>query len=86
MCDMLLILKTTSFTGYADDNTQFLLRDNTTNVIKALEEIVDNLIKWFSDNKMKPNTDKCHVLLNSQGPNTIKIGNLCINNSSSKSC
>ena len=42
---MFLILKTTKFTGYADDNTQFLLRDNTTNVIKALEEIVDNLIK-----------------------------------------
>ena len=31
---------------------------------------------------MKLNTDKCQVLLNSQGPNTIKIGNLCIKNSS----
>ena len=30
---------------------------------------------------MRLNTDKCHVLLNSQGPNTIKIGNLCIKNS-----
>ena len=26
--------------------------------------------------------EKCHVLLNSQGPNTIKIGNLCIKSSS----
>ena len=31
---------------------------------------------------VKLNTDKCHVLLNSQGPNTIKTGNLCIKNSS----
>ena len=31
---------------------------------------------------MKLNTDKCQVLLNSQGPNKIKIGNLCIKNSS----
>ena len=31
---------------------------------------------------MKLNTDKYHVFLNSQGPNTIKIGNLCIKNSS----
>ena len=82
MCDMFLILKTTSFTGYADDNTPFVVRENTTNVIKALEDIGENLIKWFSDNQMKLNTDKCHVLLNSQGPNTIKIGNLCIKNSS----
>ena len=31
---------------------------------------------------MKLNTDKCYALLNSQRPNTIKIGNLCIKNSS----
>ena len=66
MCDMFLILKTTSFTGYADDNTPFVVRENTTNVIKALEDIGENLIKWFSDNQMKINTDKWHVLLNSQ--------------------
>ena len=82
MCDMFLILKTTSFTGYADDNTPFVVRENTTNVIKALEDIGENLIKWFSDNQMKLNTDKCHVLLNSQGPNRIKIGTFCIKNSS----
>ena len=44
-----------------------MVRENTTNVIKALEDIGENLIKWFSDNQMKLNTDKCHVLLNSQG-------------------
>ena len=82
MCDMLLILKTTCCTGYANDKTPFVVRENTTNVIKALEDIGENVIKRFSDNQMKLNTDKCHVLLNSQGPNTIKIGNLCIKNSS----
>ena len=33
---------------------------------------------------MKLNTDKYHILLNSQGPNTIKIGYLCIKKSSCK--
>ena len=82
MCDMFLILKTTSFVGYAEDNTPFMVRENTTNVIKDLQDIGENLIKWSSDNQMKLSTDKCHVLLNSQGPNTIKIGNLCIKDSS----
>ena len=59
-----------------------MVRENTTNVIKALEDIGENLIKWFSDNQMKLNTDKCHVLLNSQGPKSIKIGHLCIKKSS----
>ena len=35
MCDMFLILKSTYFTGYADDNTPFVVRDNITDVIKA---------------------------------------------------
>ena len=50
LCDMFLILKTTSFTSYADDNTSFMVRENTSNVIKVLEDIGKNLIKWFSDN------------------------------------
>ena len=45
ICNMFLILKITSFTGYADNNTAFVVRENTTNVIKALEHIDENLIK-----------------------------------------
>ena len=58
------------------------MREDKTNVIKVLEDIGKNLMKWFSDNQMKLNTDKYHVLLNSHGSNTIKIENLCIKNSS----
>ena len=54
------------------DKKKQVVREKTTNVIKAPEDIGGNLIKWFSDNQMKLNTDTCHVLLNSEGPNTIK--------------
>ena len=84
MCDMFLILKGTYFTGYADDNTPFVVRDNIKDVIKALEEIGESLVNWFSNNEMKLNTDKCHLLLNGQEPNTLKIGDLHINNSLSE--
>ena len=82
MYDMFLILKTTSFSGYVDDNTPFVVRENTTNVIKALKDISENLIIWFSEKHAKLNTGKYHIFLNSQGP--IKIENLCIKNSSCK--
>ena len=81
MSDMFLILNTTYFTGFADDNTPFVVRDNIADVIKALEEIGENLVNWFSNNEMNLNTYKCHLLLNSQEPNTLKIGDLDINNS-----
>ena len=70
MYDMVLILKTISFSGYADDNSLFVVRDNTTN-IKVLQEIDENLIKWLLDNQMKLHTDKYQALLNSQRTNTI---------------
>ena len=73
-------MKNTYFTGYADDNTPFTVRNNTKDVIIALEEIGKTLIKWFSNNQMKLNTDKCHLLLNSRS-SSMKIGNLCMKNS-----
>ena len=39
MRDVFLIIKTTYFTGYADDNTPLVVGDNTTDVMKAVEEI-----------------------------------------------
>ena len=84
MCDMFLISEGTCFTGYADDNTPFVVRDNTADVIRALEEIGESLLNWFSNNEMKLNTDKCHLLLNSQEPNAFEIDDLHINNSLSE--
>ena len=84
MCDMFLILNTTYFTDFTDDSTPFVVRDNTADVIKILEEIRENLANWFSNNEMNLNNCKCHLLLNKQEPNTLKIGTLDINNSLSE--
>ena len=80
---MFLILKATYFTGYADDNTPFVVRDNIADTIKALDEIGENLLNWFSNNEMKLNTGKCHLLLNSQEPSMLKSEN-SLNNSLSE--
>ena len=37
------MLKDKYFTGYADDNTPFVVRDNIADVTKALEEIGKDL-------------------------------------------
>ena len=65
MCGMFLVLKGTYFTDYVDDNTPFVVRYNIKDNIKALEEIGEILVNWFSNNKIKLNADKCHLLLNS---------------------
>ena len=85
MCGMFLILKGTYFTDYVDDNTPFVVSDNIKDVIKALEEIGESLVSRSSNYEMKLNTDKCHLLLNSQEPNTLKIGDSHRNNPSKTS-
>ena len=61
MCDMFMILKTTYFTVYADDNTLFLVRDNVADVTKALGKLGEDLLNW---NEMKLNTNKSRLFLN----------------------
>ena len=53
-------------------------RDNIADVIKALEEIGEDLGNWFSNNKMKLITNRSHLLFNSEEPNTLKIDDLDI--------
>ena len=57
-----------------------MVRDTIANVIKALEEMGENLVNWFSRNEMKLNTKKYNLLLNSLEPNTLTIDDLIINN------
>ena len=45
-----------------------MVKDNIGDVIKALEEIGEDLLNWFLHNQMKLNNDKCRLLLNSQEP------------------
>ena len=66
ICDMFLFLHEAQFTGYADRNIPFVVTDNIPDVISTLEEIGEKLLIWFSDNQMKLNTDKCHLLLNTE--------------------
>ena len=81
---MFLMLNIMYFTGFAYDNTPFVVRDNIADVIKALEQIGENPVNWYSNNEMNLNTINCDLFLNTQEPNTVKIGGLDINNSLSE--
>ena len=56
----------TDFASYTDDNTPFVLGDSIDDVIKSLEDDSINLFKWFLDNQMKANSDKCHHITSKQ--------------------
>ena len=68
---MFFIIEDTDIASYADDNTPYVLADNVDGVIKPLEEASEISSKWFNDNLMKINVDKCHLLVSTN--NTAKI-------------
>ena len=84
LIDLFFIIKDTDVASYADDNTPYVSIDNIGRVIKSLEETSEILFKWFNDNLMKINPDKCHLLVSANNTGKIKIGNFDITNSKSE--
>ena len=74
-------MKETDFSSYADDNTPYRTADLIEEVIKLLERISKMLFKWFSDNQMKANINKCHPLVNRKDEVVINLGDSEIKNS-----
>ena len=57
------MMSDTDFASYADDNTLYVSADTIDEVIKRLETASVKLFKWFTDNRMKANQDKYHLIL-----------------------
>ena len=57
---------------------------NLDTVIESLEKNIDKLFHWFSDNFLKANPDKCHLLINTDENVALKIKNEAITNSSNE--
>ena len=62
------------FASYADDNTPFFVGGDL-NVILKLQNASKTLFKWFNDNQMKANPDKCHFICSSNVKTSIMIEN-----------
>ena len=75
------MLKDIDVASYADDNTPFIVENNIDNVIASLEQVSDALFNWFKNNCLKNNVDKCHLLVSTNNPVGIKVGDYAIGNS-----
>ena len=67
--------------SHADDNTPYCSSFSLDKVINKLEACTNNLFKWFHENHMKANADKCHLLVTTKGAVSTNIGEFVINNS-----
>ena len=61
--DLFFFLKDVGVCNFADDTTTYISDESLENVLKSLKKNSMLPIRWFENNYLKLNTDKCHLLL-----------------------
>ena len=84
LSDLFLFVQDVDFASYADDNTIYDAGDSIDEVIFSLQESSKKLFKWFADNQMKTNEDKCHLIVSTNELTEIQIGDFSIKNSANE--
>ena len=73
--------KDVNFAAYADDNTPYFFDKNLEVLLSKLQICALKLFEWFSNNYMKMNPNKCHLILSSNNENKkIEINGEVFNN------
>ena len=81
ICHLFCIIEDCDIANYADDNTPFLSGKNVEEVFNSLENVSSNLFQWFTENELKGNESKCHLLISSGENVHVQIGTSEIKNS-----
>ena len=81
ICEIFFDIIECDIASYADDNTPYNFDFSLDNVISNLEKSTNSLLKWFRENQMKANADKCHLLVSSSESCTAMIEDFSIKNS-----
>ena len=79
--DLFLVIKDVDFASYADDNTIYQSGRTVDDVINGLQVSAEKVFQWFSDNQMKGNTDKCHLIMSTNNATELQIGDSSIKTS-----
>ena len=81
--DIFYFITDISIANYADDNTPYTTKNSITSLLETLEVETNTLLDWFRNNEMKPNEDKCHLLVINQENISVNVGKENISCSSS---
>ena len=73
--DMFYFIKDTNIANYADDSTLYTVERNMEDLLNTLENETSSILNWFRMNEMKPNDDKCHLIVTNQDSVSVTLGN-----------
>ena len=74
ICNLFFIMKDCDIANYADGNTPYFSGKNVEKVFNGLENVSPNLFQWFTENELKINASKYHLLISSSENVHVNIG------------
>ena len=75
---MFYFIKDTNIANYADDSTLYTVDGNIDDLLDRLENETSLILNWFRMNEIKPNDDKCHLIVTNQNRVSVTLGNKTI--------
>ena len=84
--DLFLFIERTNICNFADDNTIYSCNINLQTILKDLKYDMQNILKWFNVNSMKPNPKKFQFMILGKSARQsiiLNINNVKIRESSS---
>lgn len=84
MCDLFSVTENYHIVNYADDNTPYACANNINIVLESLENCTLSLFKWISQNFLKINPNKSHLVLSTKEDLIINIQSVDIHNTISQ--
>ena len=61
--DIFFFLRKAKMANYADDNSTYAIEKDVMKLLTILETETFSVLNWFRMNEMKPNPDKCHLIV-----------------------
>ena len=75
---MFYFIKESKIANYADDNTLYTVSKTITDLLNTLENETTLILDWFRKNEMKPNDDKCHLIVCNEKNVSVTLRNKTI--------
>ena len=76
--DMFFFIKDCKLANYADDTSVYSSNSNIEDLLESLENETSIVLDWFKINEMRPNADKCHLIICNQSNLSVKLDTKCI--------
>ena len=82
LCDLFFDVRDSEYASFADDTTLYICLPEMITILEKLEKGIQNMFDWFSENFLKTNADKYHLIVSSKVPVDTQMCDIKVTNES----